>query len=194
MKAVFIRGYGGPEVLECREFPDAVVGAGDVLVKVAAAAINPIDIMERSGLTKDFKPVSFPGVLGWDLTGPSSRSGPTSSVSRWATRCLLGPTPHMLNCALSTLRFSPKFRTAWISLRRRHYPSLRLRETSWFRSQARSSEGKRRSWLALGGVDRSAVFTAEELGARVIAGVLKKQFAAARSAPIKSSRSTTRTR
>jgi NADPH:quinone reductase-like Zn-dependent oxidoreductase len=34
---------------------------------------------------------------------------------------------------------------------------------------------------AFGGVDRSAVFTAEELGARVIAGVLKKQFAAART-------------
>jgi NADPH:quinone reductase-like Zn-dependent oxidoreductase len=69
MKAVFIRRYGGPEVLEYGEFPDPVVGAGDVLVKVAAAGINPIDIMERSGLTKDFKPVSFPGVLGWDLSG-----------------------------------------------------------------------------------------------------------------------------
>jgi hypothetical protein len=47
MKAVFIRRYGGPEVLEYGEFPDPVVGAGDVLVKVAAAGINPIDIMER---------------------------------------------------------------------------------------------------------------------------------------------------
>ena len=41
MKAIFIRHYGGPEVLEYGEFPDPVVGAGDVLVKVAAAAINP---------------------------------------------------------------------------------------------------------------------------------------------------------
>jgi NADPH:quinone reductase-like Zn-dependent oxidoreductase len=45
MKAIFIRRYGGPEVLEYGEFPDAVVGGGGVLVKVAAAAINPIDIM-----------------------------------------------------------------------------------------------------------------------------------------------------
>jgi alcohol dehydrogenase-like protein len=73
MKAIFIRRYGGPEVLEYGEFPDPVVGDGDVLVKVAAAAINPIDIMERSGLTKDFKPVSFPGVLGWDLSGTVAR-------------------------------------------------------------------------------------------------------------------------
>jgi len=73
MKAAFIRHYGGPEVLEYGEFPDPVVGSEDVLVKVAAAAINPIDIMERSGLTKDFKPVSFPGVLGWDLSGTVAR-------------------------------------------------------------------------------------------------------------------------
>ena len=61
MKAVFIRRYGGPEVLEYGDFPDPVVRAGEILVKVAAASINPIDIMERSGLTRDFKPVSFPG-------------------------------------------------------------------------------------------------------------------------------------
>jgi NADPH:quinone reductase-like Zn-dependent oxidoreductase len=76
MKAVFIRRYGGPEMLEYGEFPDPVVGSGDVLVKVAAAAINPIDIMERSGLTKDFRPVSFPGVLGWDLSGTVVGLGP----------------------------------------------------------------------------------------------------------------------
>jgi hypothetical protein len=46
------------------------------LGKVAAASINPIDIMERSGLTKDFKPVSFPGVLGWDLSGTVVQVGP----------------------------------------------------------------------------------------------------------------------
>jgi NADPH:quinone reductase-like Zn-dependent oxidoreductase len=94
MKAVFIRRYGGPEVLEYGEFPDPVVGAGDVLVKVAAAGINPIDIMERSGLTKDFKPVSFPGVLGWDLSGTVVQVGPDvvgfsigDKVLAWAIPC-----------------------------------------------------------------------------------------------------------
>src|SRR5271155_231216 len=76
MKAVFIRRYGGPEGLEYGEFADPVLSAGDVLVKAAAAAINPIDIMERSGLTKDFKPISFPGVLGWDLSGTVVQVGP----------------------------------------------------------------------------------------------------------------------
>ena len=76
MKAVVIHHYGGPEALEYGEFPHPAVGAGDVLVKVAAATINPIDIMERSGLTKDFKPVSFPGVLGWDGSGANGRIWP----------------------------------------------------------------------------------------------------------------------
>jgi NADPH:quinone reductase-like Zn-dependent oxidoreductase len=45
MKAVVIRHYGGPEVLEFGEFPDPVVGAGDVLVKVAAAGVNTRDVL-----------------------------------------------------------------------------------------------------------------------------------------------------
>ena len=95
MRAVVIRHYGGPEVLEYGEFPDPVVGRGDVLVKVAAVAINPIDIMERSGLTKDFRPVSFPGVLGWNLSGTVVSVGP--GVIRFLDRrqgARLGP-PHL---------------------------------------------------------------------------------------------------
>ena len=52
MKAVIIRRYGGPEVLEYADFPDPQLQAGEALVRVAAAGINPIDIME-SGLTKE---------------------------------------------------------------------------------------------------------------------------------------------
>jgi NADPH:quinone reductase-like Zn-dependent oxidoreductase len=75
MRAVAIRQYRGPEVLEYVDFPDPVVGAGEVLVKVAAARVNPIDTFQRAGLTKDFMPVSFQGVLGWDLSGTVVRVG-----------------------------------------------------------------------------------------------------------------------
>lgn len=76
MKAIVIHEYGGPDVLKYEDCPDPVPGAGEVLVRVAAASINPIDIMERAGLTKDFKPVTFPGVLGWDLAGRVVGLGP----------------------------------------------------------------------------------------------------------------------
>ena len=75
MKAVVIRRYGGPEVLEYADVPEPAVGAGEALVQVAAAGINPIDIMERSGLTKDFHPLEFPYVPGWDLSGTVVRLG-----------------------------------------------------------------------------------------------------------------------
>jgi len=76
MKAIVIHQYGGPEVLKFEDVPDPVAGAGEVVLRVAAASINPIDIAERAGLTKDFKPVTFPGVLGWDLAGTVISVGP----------------------------------------------------------------------------------------------------------------------
>jgi NADPH:quinone reductase-like Zn-dependent oxidoreductase len=40
-----------------------------VVVRVVAASVNPVDLREREGGTKDWRPVMFPGVLGWDLAG-----------------------------------------------------------------------------------------------------------------------------
>jgi len=69
MKAAVIHEYGGPEVLKYEQYPDPEPGPDDALVRVAAAGINPVDLSERKGLTKDWRPVIFPGVLGWDLSG-----------------------------------------------------------------------------------------------------------------------------
>jgi NADPH:quinone reductase-like Zn-dependent oxidoreductase len=54
MKAIVVHEYGGPEVLKFEEYPDPVAGKGEVLVRVAAASVNPIDCKRRAGLTKDF--------------------------------------------------------------------------------------------------------------------------------------------
>ena len=76
MKAIVIHQYGGPDVLKFEDTPDPVAGAGEVVVRVAAASINPIDIIERSGAMKDFRPMTFPNVLGWDLAGTIVSVGP----------------------------------------------------------------------------------------------------------------------
>ena len=60
MKAVVVHQYGGPEVLKFEEYPDPVAGPGEVLVRIAAASVNPIDYKRRAGLTKDFYPLKFP--------------------------------------------------------------------------------------------------------------------------------------
>jgi NADPH:quinone reductase-like Zn-dependent oxidoreductase len=69
MKAAVIHSYGGPEVLKYEDYPDPQPGPGEALVRVAAASVNPVDLREREGSTKDWRPVIFPGVLGWDLSG-----------------------------------------------------------------------------------------------------------------------------
>ena len=76
MKAIVVHRYGGPEVLKFEDYPDPVTGPGDVLVRVAAASVNPIDYKRRAGLTKDFYPMQFPGLIGVDVAGTAVKIGP----------------------------------------------------------------------------------------------------------------------
>src|SRR6516164_5628471 len=75
MKAIVVHEYGGPEVLKFEEYPDPVPGPGEVLLRVAAASVNPIDYKRRAGLTKDFYPIKFPGLIGVDIAGTVIKSG-----------------------------------------------------------------------------------------------------------------------
>src|SRR5271155_1834922 len=75
MRAVVIHEYGGPEVLKFEEYPDPVAGRGEVLVRVAAASVNPVDYKRRAGLTKDFYPIHFPGLIGVDVSGTVVKVG-----------------------------------------------------------------------------------------------------------------------
>src|ERR1700692_5066714 len=69
MKAVVVHQYGGPEVLKVEEYPDPEAGPGEILGRVAATSVNPIDYKRRAGLTKDFYPINFPGLMGVDIAG-----------------------------------------------------------------------------------------------------------------------------
>ena len=69
MKALRIHGYGGPEVMRLEQAPRPVPKPGQVLVKVRAASINPIDWKMRRGLMAKVFPIDFPRVLGRDCAG-----------------------------------------------------------------------------------------------------------------------------
>ncbi|HEY6413256.1 MAG TPA: NADP-dependent oxidoreductase [Edaphobacter sp.] len=69
MKAVVLHEYGGPEKLKYEDVPDPVAGEGEVLVRVAATSVNPIDYKLRSGSFKGFMPLQFPAILGNDFSG-----------------------------------------------------------------------------------------------------------------------------
>ncbi|MFF1461236.1 NADP-dependent oxidoreductase [Streptomyces sp. NPDC058330] len=69
MKAISYSRYGSADVLEYGERPDPKVGPDSVLVKVRAAAVNPVDWKAREGhLQASLEPV-FPVVPGWDVSG-----------------------------------------------------------------------------------------------------------------------------
>jgi len=75
MKAVRIHGYGGADVLVYEDAPVPEIAPDEVLIKVAACGINPIDWKMRKGYAKDRAPISFPFILGWDVAGTIEKTG-----------------------------------------------------------------------------------------------------------------------
>jgi NADPH:quinone reductase-like Zn-dependent oxidoreductase len=70
MHAVRLYEYGPPKNLKYEEdVPDPQISGDDVLVAAAATSINPVDWKMRSGDAKERFPVTFPGILGRDVSG-----------------------------------------------------------------------------------------------------------------------------
>ncbi len=76
MKAVRIHQYGGPEVLIFEDAPRPEPGSAEVLIRVHAAGVNPVDWKIRAGYLKDIRPYTLPLILGWDLSGVVEAMGP----------------------------------------------------------------------------------------------------------------------
>lgn len=74
-KAVQFDRYGGIDVLEVRDVPRPVLGAGEVLVEVRAAGINISEAVIRSGAVHDLLPATFPSGQGSDLAGVVAEIG-----------------------------------------------------------------------------------------------------------------------
>lgn len=83
MKAVCIHQYGGPEVLVYQDLPRPVPGEGELLIRVHAAGVNPVDWKTRAGSPpgQSFE-ARFPLILGWDVSGIVAAVDP--AVTRFA--------------------------------------------------------------------------------------------------------------
>jgi len=75
MRAVRVHEYGGPEVLKYEDAPRPEPGTGDVLVRVHAAGVNPVDWKVRAGMTRGFLNYKLPMIPGWDLSGVVEAAG-----------------------------------------------------------------------------------------------------------------------
>jgi NADPH:quinone reductase-like Zn-dependent oxidoreductase len=175
MKAIVVHQYGGPEVLKFEDYPDPVPGSGEVLVRIAATSVNPVDYKRRAGLTKDFYPLQFPGLVGVDMAGTVLKLGPgvegfsvgdqvfAMADNTYAELCVvkaavLAKVPQGLD--LIQAAALPLVTTTGNQL---------MAATGIKAGQTVMVVG------AVGNVGRSAVFTAKQRGATVIAGVLKSQ-------------------
>ncbi|MBV8728229.1 MAG: NADP-dependent oxidoreductase [Acidobacteriia bacterium] len=79
MKAVRMHGYGGPDVLKYEDAPLPELSEGDVLVRVHAAGVNPVDWKIREGYMRQFRQYPLPFILGWDFSGVVEKLGPGSN-------------------------------------------------------------------------------------------------------------------
>ena len=85
MKAARIHEYGGPEVFRYEDAPRPEADAGEVLVRVYAASINPVDWKTRAGRGMTGSDISrLPLILGWDISGVVDEVGPGASKFKLA--------------------------------------------------------------------------------------------------------------
>jgi NADPH:quinone reductase-like Zn-dependent oxidoreductase len=176
MKAIVVHEYGGPEVLKFEQYPDPVAGQGEVLVRVAAASVNPIDYKRRAGLTKDFYPMQFPSLIGVDMAGTVVKIGPgVEGFSVGDQVFAMADSTYAELCVVkaAVLAKVPK------GLDLIQAAALPLVTVTG--NQLMSATGIKAGQTVLvvgaaGNVGRSAVFTARQRGANVIAGVLKRQL------------------
>jgi NADPH:quinone reductase-like Zn-dependent oxidoreductase len=186
MKAIVVHQYGGPEVLKFEEYPDPVPGPGEVLVQVAATSVNPIDYKRRAGLTKDFYPMNFPGLIGVDLAGTIVKIGPgVDGFSVGEQVFAMADNTYAELCVVKAevLAKVPK------GLDLIQAAALPLVTTTGNQLLEATGVNAGQTVLvvgAAGNVGRSAAFTAKARGATVIAGVLKRQIVDLQGGDLKS--------
>jgi NADPH:quinone reductase-like Zn-dependent oxidoreductase len=187
MKAILIHGYGGPEVLKYEDYSDPIPGAGEVLVRVAASSVNPFDFKIRSGSLKDFIPLSFPAVLGLDVSGTVESVGP--GVTTFALGDKVFALASQTYAALCVVKATvlAKIPEGVDLVNMAALPTV---TTTGAQLATLALVGRSGATVlvtgAVGNVGRSAVYTAKSRGARVIAGVLKRQVPKAQTAGVDS--------
>src|ERR1700678_1894388 len=180
MKAIVLHEYGGADNLKYEDWDDPRAGDGQILIRVTAAGINPIDWKIRSGAMKTFMPLQLPTILGYDYSGVVHSVG--KGVAGYAEGDKVfgraGQTyAELLLADFAGLSKLPKGLD--------HIEAAALPVVLNTGEQLVMEAGKVQPGQtvvitgALGSVGRTAVWVAKKLGAHVIAGVRGSQKKAA---------------
>ena len=177
MKAVVLHEYGGPSNLKYEDVDDPVAGEGQVLVRVTASSVNPIDYKIRSGAMKEYMPLELPAILGWDI------SGIVREVGAGVTGFAAGDRVMALgNKAYAELAVVKAEELAHVPEKQDLVEAAALPLVTLTGEQLITRGTKIQSGQtvlvagAAGSVGRSAVWTAKKAGAVVFAGVRKSQM------------------
>ena len=177
MKAVVLHEYGPPKNLKYENFQDPKPGKGEVLVRVHAIGVNPIDWKVRSGAMKDIFPTPFPAILGYDIAGVVSELGEGVTGFGLGDRVFARTGGAYAELAvvkaeeLAKIPEKVEFTTA------AGLPVISTTADQLIREQAGVKAGQTILLTgASGSVGRLALYCALEQGAKVIAGVRKKQM------------------
>lgn len=177
MKAVVLHEYGPAKNLKYEDFADPSPSAGEVLLRVHAVSLNPIDWKMRSGAAKERFPLSFPAILGRDVAGIVSKLGEGVEGFKVGDRVFaLAHATYAEFCVVKAaeLALIPEgleITTAGA------VPLVSLTGNQLIRRGASVQAGQTIILTGvLGSVGRCALFAALEIGAKVIAGVRKQQI------------------
>jgi NADPH2:quinone reductase len=75
MRAIAIEEFGGPEKLKLMDLPRPRPAKGEILIRVVAAGVNPVDYKIREGMLQGLMPHAFPLIPGWDVAGVVEEQG-----------------------------------------------------------------------------------------------------------------------
>lgn len=182
MKAIVLHEYGGPDQLKWEDQEDPVPKMGEVLVRVAAAGINPIDWKMRSGVFKEHFPLKFPDILGKDVSGTVRAVGPgVTGFQAGDSVFAVASHTYAELCVVKASELA-KVPAGLDLVRASALPLGTITGEQLIRLGTGIGEGQTILVTgANGGVGRSAVRTAKDAGAKVIAGVRKKQLEEAKT-------------
>ncbi len=176
MKAVLLHGYGGVDQLVYEEVPIPIAGAGEVLVKLSSASINPIDYKIRRGDMKAIIPLQLPAILGYDLAGQVVALGEgvtTVEVNALVMAVADHTYAEYVTCKAKDLAHMPDgLNPAEAGV----LPLVLETGSQLIELGVHPRSGERLLITgALGGVGRTAVHVAKKHGAHVLAGVRASQ-------------------
>jgi NADPH:quinone reductase-like Zn-dependent oxidoreductase len=180
MKAVGLHEYGGPEKLKYEDWQDPQGGDDQIVIRVTAAGVNPIDWKLRSGAMKAFMPLELPTILGYDFSGVVHSAGKSVKGYAEGDRVFGRAGKTYAEYLLADLAGLSKIPAGLDPVEAAALPVVLNTGEQLVNQAGRVRPGQRVIITgALGSVGRTAIWVAKKLGAHVTAGVRSSQKAAA---------------